>query len=486
MSIIGMNNDSPAKFFLELWEIATKWSSPERSIGLSGEVVRINLESVLLLDDGEIVTQKLRNLLTKSLPDVDYRRTVLNLMCAIDSAIFAIHPRVKIPPGSAKSRRNAPEWVRELRDRRNLHGNYAENNKFALVTRGPLTRSARSAVSSNAECLADRFVAISVVPMFTSHNGRSIKIDYKVFGTSAAGGVAPVKKNGEEKIAFIPVAESNDSLNITERVVEGCNFVDFRMNPNLDASDLFLRAIHAAGLVDIAIAPEFVMSSQHADKLSEGLRALGAKSPRLVVAGSGLTFEETGCRPWNESRVLNGAGSILWRQRKIWPAAILRERAIEFGLSDPGQGMTYEDTDAGNEVIVADIEAYGRCIVLICQDIEARSLSEDLIDSFQPDWIFVPILDRGIRLGGWVHARSFALSGLSHARYLISCSTILAKKTTHSVSAEPACGLAIGPKTEVLPDGGRMYLMAQVDPAKTPGYSTITWRTDGWSQTTLI
>ena len=183
---------------------------------------------------------------------------------------------------------------------------------------------------------------------------------------------------------------------------------------------------------------------------------------------------------WNEGRVVNGLGGIIWKQRKLWQAGIDQQRARDFSLEPPENGRyLLEDNASGEEVVVADIDGFGRCIMLICQDVQAKPLTDELIRIFQPDWVFAPILDIGISDGRWVHARTFELSALSPARFLVATSTSLAAKPG---KAGVACGLAVGPKgcTEV--DAGRVSTLAVADKAQGHNYSLIEWQ-ENWGHT---
>jgi hypothetical protein len=200
------------------------------------------------------------------------------------------------------------------------------------------------------------------------------------------------------------------------------------------------------------------------------------------LAGTGHTVECEDGQAWNEGRVVNGLGAVIWRQRKFWQAGIGKDRAAELNLVFPSDGrFLLEDNASGDEIVVADVDGFGRCIMLICQDVQSRPLSDELIRQFQPDWVFVPILDIGIDEGRWAHARTFELSALSPARFLVSTSTSLAAKIGRE---DVACGLAVGPKgcTEV--DNGRLSKLAVVDKEKGLSYALIDWQ-ESWGKTII-
>lgn len=408
------------------------------------------------------------------------------ILRAIDDLFYLIHPRAQfVPPG--KIPRKLPRWLCELRDRRLVFGEYSSDAGFRLIARGPLVRRDRGETASNAENFADYFTALTVVPSKLRHRTRELEIDHSVIGLDGARGVAKGRQPGAEQVVFIPIAEQANDLHITERQVKQQKFADFWLRPDLDAAETVYAVLNQAGPVDIAFAPEFVISEAHADKLALGLHANVSAPPRIIVAGSGQTIVQNEDKQvWNESRILNGIGCELWRQRKIWPAGVTASLAKKYGLSDPGDGkLMMEDSAQGDTLAIADVDGMGRCVVLICQDIHLSSACRELLDFFQPDWVFVPILDTGVTPGRWAHQETFANSGLSAARFMIVSSTALAKLVDPSRSY--ACALAVGPKAGSAEDGddGRAFQEISVAPGTTPGYGTLQWRSGDWQQTVL-
>lgn len=406
-------------------------------------------------------------------------------MQVIDEFFYRIHPRSVTIPASVGARPNLPVWLKESRDRRYLYGHYAETEEKYLIPRGPLLRVPREESASNAETLADHYTALTVVSRKLNQENRPIRIKPIFIGTDSACGVAPGSNPGEEKVTFIPIAEDENDLVATEKIISNQKFFDFQINSALDPADRLMKVLNQSHFSDIAIAPEMVMPEIEADKLPDKLLSLKAQPSRLIISGSGSSIQTTDeGLAWNETRVLNGFGAELWRQRKIWTAGLTRDRAMEYGFSDPGKGLVMEYNVEGNEVVVADADGLGRCVVLICQDIQASPLSAELISQFQPDWVFIPILDPSIRVGGWGHQRVFALSELSQARFLIASSTALARKI--GVLNEPFYGLAVGPKSTYPEIQGRVYNLVGSVTKSSPGYATIHWQDAGtWKKTTV-
>lgn len=487
-----MKTSSPVELFLQLWAKAEAMTSFQRITASPADSAFIQeVDQALRRNSAQAAADALANAFAtagdKTLPNERNGR-MLATMRAIDAAFYLIHPRRQFVPSLAKKRPKLPDWLRELRDARFICGDYGKDEHFRLVPRGPLVRLPRDENASNAECLADRFAALSVVPHTLLLGTRVIKTRHIVVGLDIARGVAAATNPGYEDVVFIPVAEQVSDLLITEREVSLKKFADYQLEPNLNAAEIILAALRQAGPSDIAFAPELVVSEDHADKLAHGLLAGVPAPPRMIVAGSGQTrAPNADGQPWNETRIFNRLGVDLWRQRKIWPAGLAVGRALQYDLSDPSPNLHMEDTAEGDTVVIADIDGMGRCAVLICQDIEAVPLAESLIQHFQPDWVFVPVLDPGVTPGRWAHQRVFALSGQSNARFMVASSTALAARMTPPITA--ACGLALGPKAASADgeDSGRAVATISVKAGAAPGYGKLKWR-EGleWQKTELI
>jgi hypothetical protein len=412
------------------------------------------------------------------------RSNILAIMRTLDEMFYRIRPKGRLAP---KSRPYLPAWLKELQGQYSMFGHYANDGDCLLIPRGPLLRIPREENAANAENLADRFAALAVVRLKHNHNGRVISIRHKIIDSSNAHGVASGSTTvGHEKVAFIPIAEDKDHLQATEIQRSEKKFVDFRIDARLNSAERLLAALVQAGRVDIVMAPEMVMSEAQANDLADKLQSHKGPRPRIIIAGSGATesTDEDGL-PWNETRIFNGIGHELWRQRKIWTAGLTKTQADKLGLSDIGALKLMNEYNAeDNEIVIVDAGSLGRCVVLICQDLQAEPVST-IISQFQPDWVFTPILDKGIGAGGWVHQRTFSLSGDSQARFLVASSTALAQWLDPTKSV--ACGFAHGPKAPTATeDKGRLYALANVVEHSSPGYAIITWRSkDGWSSSTL-
>jgi hypothetical protein len=472
--------------FLELWEQAGRFSPQElaRARRPRSSFVR-RIGEALALDSALGALEGLGAALrTADGTDAEaFRGEILATMRAIDEAFYAIHPRATIIAPAAGPRPRLPAWLRDARDRRLVTASYAEHEGHRLVPRGPLLRSARQPLASAAESLADRFAALTVSPSTLQHEERPVRITQRVIPASTATGVAPGSNVGAETVAFVPLAEVPDDLSIREVLRGGMPFADCGPAAGFDPAERLIAAIKEIGTVDLVVAPELLVPEAAADRLGRSLVEL-ERPPRMVVAGSGHTSSTRDDQPFNESRVLNGCGAELWRQRKVWPAGLGQWVALKLGLSDPGEtGRLMEDNAADDEIIVADADGLGRCLILICQDLQTQPLTGELIRIFQPDWVFTPILDHGADAGRWAHQRIFDLSSLSHARFLVSCCTALAERL--EMKKEVMCGLAAGPRASTETDIERAVLSAAVQAGTEPGFATIAWGADNWMQSTL-
>lgn len=485
----GSADSSPSGMFVALWAAAQEWTSSDRANALSpGVAFKEAVMNALAMRRADDVYRALRDVLAMpASSQASFRGQILATMHQIDRAFYSVHPRAASLAPSISARTLLPDWLMDAREIRQLTGNYFASDELRLIARGPLCRPSRHPTAANAETLADRFMALEVVPTQLSHSGRQITVAHKFVPGDAARGIEPISKPGHETVAFLPVAEETHDIVKSEIVRGDQSFVDFRAAPGLNPAARIVEALARAGVVDVAIAPELIISEDDADRLSDNLLEEDC-GPRILISGSGPTRARKDEQPWNEARIVNGFGTELWRQQKIWPAGITRELAVAYGLSDPGEGQILEDTAAGDHITVVDADGLGRCIVLICQDLQARPFTDDLLRQYQPDWVFIPVMDYGVEIGRWAHRRAAELSGLSQARFLVASSLTLARWL--NFEEMPACGLAVGPASPAAMDGGtaadneRAVATAHIDPMKT-GFATLTWRSGGWKKTVV-
>lgn len=471
---------SPATVFLALWErVSAAKASARASATDRCEALRKKVAAILRKDDVGEVMAELDAIL--NLPDL--RGAALDgclaLMIEIDDAFGWIHPRMVVvsPAHGSHASRPVPRWLIDLKSLRRTHGHYGAIGDSLVLPRGPLTRRARDAIASSADSVADRFAYLGVVPSAVFENGRRVPVRVCTIEADAARGAPLAKLPGSEIVGFIPIAEQAGDLVHTCRDTHGQYFVDFTTRADLDTAQRFIHAVERSDPVDIAVAPELVMPQDRATQLPNMIvrsKLSSSARPSLFVAGSGSTNDKEAGQSWNEGTVLNGIGAVLWKQRKVQQAGIDAYRARQFGLPEPRpHQQVMEDNASGDEVVIADITGFGRCVVLICQDLQAKPLSEEIVRKFQPDWVFVPILDPELKAGGWAHRRALELSSEAHARFVVATSIALERAPTST--GEPCCGLAVGPQAEVDGSSGRRHAVVASEHADAPKLARVRW-----------
>jgi hypothetical protein len=481
---IGVPRRNPASVFLQLWLEVKAYGSTDyitRALPAS-KGFRAALKRTLQQGDMDAVLQQLNAfVLCRGATEFAARGRKLAIMEEIDEAFRPSHPRSMLfdPSRSRAPRRIA--WIEECSQIRALNeGWYAECDGHRVIAQGPLLRKARTPLSISAESLLEYFSALSVVPTHEKdHDGKSVPVRARHFSDDGLYGCKRPPNPGREKILFVPVMERREDILCSEEIRNGRRFAGFVPAAHVDPATRLQEALSTEGPIDIAVAGEFTFTPAGVDSLSSRLQRKQAHRASVIIAGSGCTDEKDAGLAWNEASVLNGRGKLLWQQRKLWPAAILRDRAIEFGLGDPGEDKIHEDTASGAELVVADIDNVGRFVILICQDLENDPLASEIVKWYQPDWVISPILDRDASIGRWAHISSIAKSRVSRTRFLIACSTALAPDG----SADPApFALALGPLDADEDDAGRA--VAKVFPNGTkPARGTLVWRADDGSWT---
>ncbi|EJM74584.1 hypothetical protein PMI29_00550 [Pseudomonas sp. GM49] len=368
---------------------------------------------------------------------------MLAVMSSIDNLFYSIHPRLLHLPDSNAFSPGLTHWLNQLQMTRIKDGCYLKREGRVLVPRGPLTRTARAVTTSCAEVFRDRFHSLSVCDLTSKINEVPVSFDVKVIGVSRKDGVGSVE-NRPDIFRFIPVAIDKDDLNVSQEFRNGQDFIDFKVSDGARVKACVLDGIVAGdNEPDFVIVPEFMITENIAGEISDAIFRNPA-SYRLFLAGTGATLEEEDGQSWNEARMMNARGQVLWRQRKIWQADLPCARADKLGVFPTVKsGSIMEDNASGENLVIADVEDLGRCVILICQDVKASPLTNYVIDNFQPDWVFVPLLDFGVDEGRWSHDRCYALSSSSAARYLVSTSLSLAEKVGDK---NLPCASAIGPK----------------------------------------
>lgn len=470
---------TPADYFIELWIEASAWkSSLVTSAVPPGSAFLKSVRQALSLHAGAESYDKLV-ILVGDISGNDRNGRVLAVMSEIDKFFLGIHPRSLVDASTMQSKLGAYHWLKQVQLMRLVDGEYARHENLRLVPRGPLTRLPRPEDATSAQCFADRFSALSVVPHQVYLEEIAIPVRHTVKGGSAADGVVGSGSYKDKTVAFMPVAEHEGHLVAIQSARNNQHFVEFSTTSAIDVPSRVDALLKAIGFADIVLAPEMVVSEKDSEVIKANIKNRPGEF-RVFLAGTGNTQSSENDQCWNEARMFNGAGATIFRQKKLWQAEVRPQRLADFGLEEC-DGRIMEDNASGEEITVADIDGFGRCLILICQDLQARPLVELLIQKFQPDWIFVPILDVGVSVGRWTHQRSFELSGLSPSRFLVVSSLSLAAK---SGATDTACGMAVGPKEgdeEIAP---RRVKFAKAGKNGRAGFALIDWA-DAWGETRL-
>lgn len=478
--------DDPGIIFLNAWKAVCQLSSAERLAAVKPSTAILEaIHQALLADDAATVSRGLSRISGSfATKDINQQRgCILSVMEEIDYTFLGIHPRSVVASPSFAARSPIPRWLFESRRQRAVGVAYAETATDFLVAKGPLVRASRQSHASGAETLEDRFSSLAVVPKKLRHAGRELPVNLKPISISAVDGVAIGTRTGSERVAFLPVAENPSDMNIACVDRGGLRFLNYSASPSCNVADKVLTALRTTTEIDIAIAPELVLDEAAVREIADVFSTEGGPWPRMFVAGSGSTNDSQNGQTWNEARVLNALGNQLWQQRKLWPASVDRQRCIDLGFGDPGEGsFLTEDNAAGDEIVVVDADGLGRCAILICQDIKCSPLAAELVAQFQPDWIFAPILDIGVDIGRWAHSAAYHLSDLGQTRYLLSTSTALSGKLRRLPGPY---GLALGPKQSAASaDLNRACAVVKLGTIA-PSVGVLQWRAGDWEQAIL-
>jgi hypothetical protein len=313
-----------------------------------------------------------------------------------------------------------------------------------------------------------------------NEKGNDVAVQIKHISMDMFDGVTPIERPGAERILFVPVAENADDLDIRPVEVAGTHFAYYGPADRLDGAARFLAAIQNNDGHDLAVAPELVMSVAHSKRISRVLRETQG-TPRLLLLGTQNSEESENGQSFNESILVNAVGKELWRQRKIWPAELSADKATLLGLCCPDNpAPILENNASGREIRVADIDGFGRVVVLICQDAQL-GIASQIIEQYQPDWVLVPVLDCNLAGGRWAHQRALALSANAQSRFLAVTSSTL--KWRYGLDTAPVIGMAIGPAVPAATDEmARAAAFVLADPAQSPAIGTICWGGEGWVQ----
>jgi hypothetical protein len=399
----------------------------------------------------------------------------LAVMVAIDNLFAALHPRT--PRATA-----IPGWMSDLQDHRTVSGFYLEAEGMVLLPRGPLLRIPRDPDASSADTLEDRFTYLTAFSNKLSERDMPIGVNFKYIGTNLLDGVEPICNPGRERISFVPIAETVRDLEIKPITLNNKIFAKYGPSATLAGGQRIIDALSQHGRHELTVAPELVMSPDQTAYVQDGLR-MANTAPNLLLLGTQNSEDNENGQPFNEALLVNSMGTLLSRQRKIWPASIPAARARELKLcGDNDHSSVSENNASSREIDIIDIDGFGRVVVLICQDFMLE-VAYNLIARLQPDWVLVPILDHNLDCGRWAHRRALAISETAQSRFVSVTSTALACPQDDqdlTVKVGFALGPAVPTSTE---EKQRAVVFINVDRTASPYSGITTWHGPEWTQT---
>jgi hypothetical protein len=404
----------------------------------------------------------------------------LGAMRAIDDAFEQIHPRTLLAASAGMG--SPPTWAIEARDKRLLEGVYAVHGDRALIPRGPFARSPRGPLETATFSLVDQFAACAVVPLTIEEDGRIIGISVRVVTQGVAKGVPPrAGRIGSEAITLAPLAEATSDLVANVSEDGGTTYLDIQKGTGFAPRDVFASLIGDCGETDVLLLPELVFDMSDVDAIRDTLATAGGERPRMIICGSGL--EANGNEwPWNASQIVNGSGSLLWSHRKNAAYGMLKDTFDNLKIKNVAKAkQLMEKISWSGQITVGDVEGLGRCLVLICQDLMMPGV-EHLIRAYEPDWVFLPILDSGTNFHRWPYKRIVDLSAIGPTRFVVVSSlTMLHWRKTRFPGEQ--IGVAVGPRNVVAKDkaADADALAQEIDcESASRRHGTVRWRRGKW------
>jgi hypothetical protein len=428
------------------------------------------------LDDPLHAVEALRALLDKQPEEAIGRQ--LAVMIAIDELFACLHPRT--PRAAAPGAPRPPAWISALQDRRTVCGYYLDVGGMLLLPRGPLLRMPRDPHASSADTLEDRFAYLTTISRVIQHRESPIAVNLKYVGMNLLDGVEPVSSPGRERISFVPIAESANDLDIKPVTLNERIFAHYGPTATLAGGQRIIDALHKHGKHDLAVAPELVMSPDQTAHVQDELRK-AVSAPNLLLLGTQNSIDDENGQPFNEALLVNSMGTLLSRQRKIWPASIPAEQARKLGLcGDNDDAPVYENNASAREMDIVDIDGFGRVVVLICQDLMLDP-ANDLIARLQPDWVLVPILADDLECGRWAHRRALSISETAQSRFVAVTSSALACHAGQDPAG--AIGFALGPAVPAATEENqRAVVFIKADRSASPHSGSTIWHGSEWIQ----
>lgn len=229
---------------------------------------------------------------------------------------------------------------------------------------------------------------------------------------------------GPLKVAVIPTIERMDpqasfaALSpgpLRVKAVPPSNFtvevggVPADFEPMLAEVEGALRAVCGQG-VHIVVFPELVVPDPVLERVQQILLSIAREdrpTPFLVVAGTFGRVEPTNGDTYNEAVVLNGRGTVIFRQRKMHAYTMQPYEQPKYALQAMfgGQPRTEKMAIVPRKLLFCDSPAAGfRVSVLICEDFCQETPGLELIRQMKGNLVLLPVMAGTLHGSGFVKA----------------------------------------------------------------------------------
>lgn len=293
---------------------------------------------------------------------------------------------------------------------------------------------------------------------------RPIRLRYAIGRAGARGGIAtePIR------IALAPMAEASDDIDL---VVSNERYHIDPRYPCERIDAVVARAVD--GGAHILMMPEMVVAEAEIDRLRAAIvrsrRAFAIRENRPpmlrhVCAGIAAKPDRPGSRHRNYILVLDADGATVITQHKLrhWNMDERSQRRFGVPVRSGGALCTKlsEDTVPGKEVVVTDLDGFGRLFTLVCADMDKAQPGNWLLRNVRIDWLYSPIMDGSTcwtqrSAPPWIIHRAAEAAALAGGRVIVTNSVAMtrwnnaatelarAADPTHPFIAYRDCGIGL-------------------------------------------
>jgi hypothetical protein len=245
------------------------------------------------------------------------------------------------------------------------------------------------------------------------------------------------------RVAIAPLAETADCA----AFVPTRSNASYTIAPQYGTDRLMVALENALDLdADLLMLPEMTVEENVLEEFGRWMRASirerreRKQRPRLAYVFVGATRPAaSGKAGTNYLRVLDPRGRLTEahaRQDKICRWNLTAAEQSRFGLDRMHGAMTdpvKEDIDQASDVIVFDIDGFGRLICLICASVNHNRPGDWLVHNARPDWIYAPVMDSSTcwrncstsPLEKWTILRAYRAACISRGRVIVTNSMTL-------------------------------------------------------------